>query len=416
MHSWETIVETAGRVPSGLWVLIAVTAVVVTWRAAGRRMRHAGRRTANPQLVAAGTSRAKDTALTVAAMIPAVLFWGMVLAGSFRGLVAFGRETLRWRDGWEYLVPGSLDGVSVTFALLAFRAVRKQKAPDRSYRVVWGAAIASALVNFNYEYTASGHNLVAGGYLALLSLFGMIMFHEFLNQFEEGTGYIRREKPRFGLRWITWPTNTFCAAVAWHNHPPARGTAPTVRNAVANLERVREAKRAAGEAAARERHAQALLRAQRRAELAAARHRRSGLPNEPGDPESVRISGNHGDNVPDMAPTKGRPTGTRPADTAPAEPRGTRSAKVPSTAWRLRKWIDLWVRMCADHDLVLGPINDDQHARTTYGTSARHLDNIRKAAVSGAMRKRARELGVPLPKEYVDDPTRRLNGRARIPA
>src|SRR5690606_28775865 len=117
MHSWETIVETAGRVPAGVWVLLATAAVLVTWRAARRRMRHAGRRTANPRLVAAGTSRAKDTALTVAAMIPAVLFWGMVLAGSFRGLVAFGRETLRWRDGWEYLVPGSLDGVSVTFAL-----------------------------------------------------------------------------------------------------------------------------------------------------------------------------------------------------------------------------------------------------------------------------------------------------------
>ena len=415
MHSWETIVETAGRVPAGVWVLLAVAAVLVTWRAAGRRMRHAGRRTANPRLVAAGTSRAKDTALTVAAMIPAVLFWGMVLAGSFRGLVAFARETLRWRDGWEYLVPGSLDGVSVTFALLAFRAVRKQKAPDRSYRVVWGAAIASALVNFNYEYTASGHNLVAGGYLALLSLFGMVMFHEFLHQFEEGTGYIRREKPRFGLRWITWPANTFCAAVAWYNHPPARGTAPTVRNAVANLERVREAKRAAGEAAAHERHARALVRAQRRSELAAARHRR-GLSRDVRDPEPMRASGNHGDNAPEVAPTTSHSPGTRPADATPAEPRGTRSPKVPSTAWRLRKWIDLWVQMCADHDLALGPINDDQHARTTYGASARHLDNIRKAAVSGAMRNRARELGVPLPKQYVDDPARRLNGRARVPA
>jgi hypothetical protein len=40
--------------------------------------------------------------------------------------------------GWEYLVPGTLDGVSVTFAFLAFRAVRMKKAPDRCYRVVWG--------------------------------------------------------------------------------------------------------------------------------------------------------------------------------------------------------------------------------------------------------------------------------------
>lgn len=132
-----------------------------------------------------------------------------MLAGSFHGLVAFGREELNWRAGWEYLVPGTLDGVSVTFAFLAFRAVRLQKSSMRCQRVVWGAAVAAATVNFAYEYTHSGHNLVAGGYLALLSLFGMVMFHEFLNQFEEGTGYVKRENPAFGLRWITWPTNTF---------------------------------------------------------------------------------------------------------------------------------------------------------------------------------------------------------------
>ena len=48
-----------------------------------------------------------------------------------------------------------------------------------------GAALASATVNFAYQYTESGHNVIAGGYLALLSLFGMVMFHEF--QFEDGT-------------------------------------------------------------------------------------------------------------------------------------------------------------------------------------------------------------------------------------
>ena len=109
----------------------------------------------------------------------------------------------------------------MTFGLLAFRAVRKQKAPDRCQRVVWGAALASATVNFAYEYSHSGHNAVAGGYLALLSLFGMVMFHEFLDQFEEGTAYLKRENPKFGLRWLTWPSNTFCAAVAWRK-PSAR--------------------------------------------------------------------------------------------------------------------------------------------------------------------------------------------------
>ena len=117
--------------------------------------------------------------------------------------------------------------------------------PDRCYRVVWGAAGASASINFSYEYGQSG-NLLAGGYVGLLSVLGMVMFHEFLSQFEDGTdNRIRRENPKFGLRWLTWPSNTLLAAIAWRNHPPAEGTPGTVPAAVANLNRVRETKRAA---------------------------------------------------------------------------------------------------------------------------------------------------------------------------
>jgi hypothetical protein len=160
MNLWGTIVASVGRVPADVWMLLVVVnlvATVLTWSGAGRRMRRAGERAADPQLVAGGAARTRDTALTVASMIPAVLFWAMVLAGSFHGLVSFGRSVLGWHAGWEYLVPGTLDGVSVTFAFLAFRAVRMKKAPDRCYRVVWGSAVASATVNFAYEYTHSGH-------------------------------------------------------------------------------------------------------------------------------------------------------------------------------------------------------------------------------------------------------------------
>ena len=131
-----------GHVPSGVWVGLAVLNLAMTiasWSTARRRMRRAGQRAADPGLVC-GPARSKDTALTIASMIPAGLFWAMVLAGSFHGLIAFGRQVLGWHQGWDYLVPGTLDGVSVTFAFLAFRAVRKQKAPDRCYRVVWGAS------------------------------------------------------------------------------------------------------------------------------------------------------------------------------------------------------------------------------------------------------------------------------------
>ncbi len=81
----------------------------------------------------------------------------------------------------------------MTFAFLAFRAVHKQHDPSRCYRVVWVASLSSATVNFAYEY---GHTpqRVAGGYLALLSVFGMVIFHEFLSQFEEGAEYVRAEQ------------------------------------------------------------------------------------------------------------------------------------------------------------------------------------------------------------------------------
>jgi len=425
MSSWEQLVGIANQIPTGVWVALAVANVVVTaatWSVARRRMRRAGQRATHDQPMG-GAARAKDTTLTVAAMIPAGLFWTMVMAGSFHGLVAFGRDMLGWRDGWEYLVPGTLDGVSVTFAFLAFRAVRMAKPPDRCRRVVWSAALASAAINFAYEYTDSGHNLVAGGYLALLSLLGMIMFHEFLDQFEEGTGEVRRKNPAFGLRWITWPTNTFCAAVAWQNYPPADDTPATRRNALANLDRVRALKSQAREAATAERHRQAIATARRESELAAslpgpreptrstavAAAASNARPNQP-EPRSFAAvlppaatphpaaAGPPRQPAP-MAPVPRRPT-TAPTRATAAD------VRVPATAATLTQWAQTWVRMCGDGDTALGPLNDDARARAQYALSAKQLRNIRNAATSGALRRRAAELGVELPDDYQDQPVR----------
>jgi hypothetical protein len=71
--------------------------------------------------------------------------------------------------------------------------------------------------------------------------------------------------------------------------------------------------------------------------------------------------------------------------------------------------------MCADGDLVHGPLNDDARARTRYDLSAKQLRNIRNAATSGALRRRACELGVPLPAGYLDRPAgNRINGHELI--
>jgi Protein of unknown function (DUF2637) len=210
MSTWHEIVSFCAQVPSGVWLALMVTNValtIMTWRVARRRLRRAGERAAHPERFAEN-SRKRDVALTVAALVPAGLFWLMVLAGSFQGLVAFGTTVLDWNGGAQFLVPGTLDGVSVTFAFLAFRAVHKRRDPSRCFRVVWVASLSSATVNFAYEYGHT-HNVIAGGYLALLSVFGMVIFHEFLAQFEEGADYVRRNKrPPYGLRWLTAPLST----------------------------------------------------------------------------------------------------------------------------------------------------------------------------------------------------------------
>ena len=65
-----------------------------TWSMARRKVRRVGERLGHPELVAG--RRRRDTALTVAALVPAALFLTMVFAGSTHGLVAFGRAC--WID------------------------------------------------------------------------------------------------------------------------------------------------------------------------------------------------------------------------------------------------------------------------------------------------------------------------------
>lgn len=379
MDAWGQVLRFVGQVPPAVWVAAMVINLILTaatWSVARRRVRRAGQRLANPELDAG--RRRRDTALTVAALVPAALFLIMVVAGSMHGLVAFGLDVLGWHDGWEYLVPATLDGVSVAFAFLAFRAVRRGKAPDRCYRVVWGAAGASASINFSYEYGQSG-NLIAGGYVSLLSVLGMVMFHEFLSQFEDGTdNRIRRENPKFGLRWLTWPSNTLLAAIAWRNHPPAEGTPGTVAAAVTNLNRVREAKRTG----------------------------RVTSPVKAGPPANaapvVAALVARPRPVPATAGND-RPRARRPAG-AQRRPLSDGDIDVPITASTVLAWAESWVHMSADEELLSGPLTNDELARTRYGSSARQLRRLRKAVLSGALRQQAERLGVTLPHGFVDVP------------
>ena len=240
----DTALGWATTVPTWIWATaLAGTflATLVAFPVLRRQAYKAGRRAAGHTTKPGNSAQdRRDRQLLTAALGPAILFWIAVLIGSARGLIGFARDDLNWTGGWEYLVPFTLDGVAVTFGFLAFRAVAKERNPDRAYRIVWMATTASAGINFLHEVNGSALGAL---YLAILSLFGMLIFHEFLAQFEEGAAWIKRDNPKFGLRWITWPTNTLCAWFAWRNYPPTDGTAVTIAAAVEHLRTVRAAKK-----------------------------------------------------------------------------------------------------------------------------------------------------------------------------
>jgi len=229
-------------IPGWIWATslgLLLVAALITLPLAKKLAYKAGQRVGKPAATVNSEAR-RDRRLLIAVLIPAILFWLTVLVGSGRSLTAFGRQDLNWRNGWDWLVPFTLDGVAVVFGALAFRALAKQRNPDRAYRVVWIATGASAGINFFHEV---GGSKLGAGYLAILSLFGMLIFHELLAQFEEGTEWIQRDNPKFGLRWITWPSNTVCAWIAWRNYPVSDGRRATIAAAVEHLDWVRATKR-----------------------------------------------------------------------------------------------------------------------------------------------------------------------------
>lgn len=187
--------------------------------------------------------RRTDRWLFITALTAAICCWLVSVFGSAGGLMSFGTDELGWSEWWQrILVPISLDGGSVAFEMLAFRAVSRRKSPYISYAIVWACTIVSVVINLTHG--GSEHHGAAGGYLAFLSMINMAMFYTFLSQFKEAA-QLARKAPKFGARWITYFYNTACAWLAWTNHPDPANPEPTVPNAIVHLEKVRSAKRAA---------------------------------------------------------------------------------------------------------------------------------------------------------------------------
>lgn len=218
------------------WITIPVIAILTLCLLVGIPLaRKAGLRAAG-LAKADNTSvseRGKDRVAMFAALAPSVLVWLAVMGVSFIGLTGFAADFMQWRHWTNILVPLSLDGISVSFGGWAFVAVKRGRHPGRSYRIVLAAASLSATLNFVHGRQV--WSIWAGIYLAFLSLAGMAMFHEMLDQFMANyDDEIARNAPypRFGQRWLWAPISTLKARRAWIVYPPREGTRPTVNNAL----------------------------------------------------------------------------------------------------------------------------------------------------------------------------------------
>lgn len=241
-------------------------------RSAGRRR---GIRLARPEAYASFKDKSKDTALFLAALFPSLLVWLAVMGVSFIGLTGFANDVMNWNHWTNILVPLSLDGISVSFGAWAFVAVKRGRHPGRAYKIVLAAATVSATLNF--VHGRDKWSIWAGLYLAFLSMAGMAMFHELLDQFMAGLDdelALKTRYPRFGQRWLYAPASTFAARRAWIVFPPDEGLRPSVRNALDHLEDTREDKRQrklAGSLRVREQSQAKLIEVRARTEVARAK-------------------------------------------------------------------------------------------------------------------------------------------------
>jgi hypothetical protein len=185
------------------------------------------------------TRSRQQTVLLICGLVFSAVVLAAFAIGTFEGGTAFAADRLGWKD-WRKVIPwASLDAASVGFSLFAIRAVMLSRSPRPARRVVYLTASFSAGVQLTQG--GSQHHWQAGAFLAFLALIGYKVLDTVVEQLrdaeEDETAYLK--SPKFGLRWLTYPTNTLCAWLAWQNFPPSEGTKPTILNAADNLSRVR---------------------------------------------------------------------------------------------------------------------------------------------------------------------------------
>lgn len=80
------------------------------------------------------------------------------------------------------------------------------------------------------------------------------------------------------------------------------------------------------------------------------------------------------------------PGASRPAAAAVGSEEGPYEPKVQTTAVTVAQWLQVWMRMCADGDLILGPLTDEQRTREVYDFSGGQFARYPQCRVVGLAR------------------------------
>lgn len=138
-------------------------------------------------------------------------------AASWHGLVSTGRDLLKLTDGWEYLVPLTLDGAALYAGALAIRAILAGDSAFGARFLTALYAMVAAGFNAFHAYTTQQGSVAAALYFAIASLSAVVLWDVTLRALRRDQlrdlGAIEAPLPKFRL--LRWLVDLPMTARAW---------------------------------------------------------------------------------------------------------------------------------------------------------------------------------------------------------
>lgn len=171
------------------------------------------------QLMSEPAKDSKRKTLQVASTVALAVVVIAPAAASWHGLVATGEDVLGLKDGWQYVVPLTLDGGAFYAAALAMRAILSGDSAlgSRLLTAVYALAAAGFQAYHAMTSDAAGKSVASALYFAGASLSAVVLWDVTLRALRRdqlrAEGLVEGPLPRWrALRWVVAPAET---ARAW---------------------------------------------------------------------------------------------------------------------------------------------------------------------------------------------------------